>query len=1010
MSCSSSNSSSSKSITTNNHSTAESMGARRSSSEGASRILWCSGGGCGRWLGPHPVTLPCGNSVCGECAAQAMRAASVASVAGRAGVTQAGGCGEPGCAPSDSSSVSNPFNSFNSVRPSPAESSDSSTASTTSAPPTSASTPTPTSSEAPGTGDASTQESEASQFAVLPQSAIEPPHVFPCPSMKCQRGVHQTAPGMGLGRLATDVVVATLLATTMSLADSGSPFDPELFRGDVECALCCNVFVQPVSCPCGHSFCRACVVSARSKCKPQCPVCRAAIPPISYFLRRPQTAITAVFAEWVSNCSSPQPQQQQQPQYTQPPATQPSRSPSSASISSPTLAPQLPPKVMLKPNQHIIPIFLGPKAVLPGVPCFMQFFEQRYKDMIAKIQEINKEGGRGWRSSDSDSENNDCELGLMFGVCIIDDEAMARQNAAARMPAVAAPTSGSSNPSTTTSTTTAPSTGLKRNHAGEQTRATSAPSSNAAADYTRLMNGGCEPVGSAGAPLLKSVLNSSNSHLSPWVVSSIRPGSSSVYLEYGTALKLRSICPIYEEPEGPPPTTHTNESSSGRAGAASSSNSNRSTHSDDDEGNDVEMDENEQPRGSESETELTATNEFQSQTQRRRRRRRSSPVVVKPPAAVARYLVDGIGSWRFKVIERAICEGGLNIALVEYIDDLDFEDEAPCTLDLPETAGEAEAAKSASLDEDAETKTLSDICTVVGCDCAFSRSQSTHSNSGHDSCRSSIDSGAPIPSFPIPKATSGRKSVLSSIMDYDPSYTCPMSEFFKRTRLSSFAKCVYSGVQMFSCTKQPPFPFDLTPPTSSSATHESSSAASIAHTAKQRLLSQTKQQERLQRLYARIAKIVTQILHIVTTSNLVRTNPNALTHFKLIHGAVPTTPTLLSFWLANLLNVTERAKYELLRDDVGGVVGRFEFILAIVQKGRRMVDAAVMAEAYAKATAAAAARAEAESRVQTAGSEENENPDKMDVNEKKEVEVQKENAGFDEMELQALKRVLRFMI
>ncbi|KAJ3239054.1 hypothetical protein HDU81_006660 [Chytriomyces hyalinus] len=948
MSCSSS--SSSKSITTSNYTTLERMGARRSNTEGASRIL----------------------CVCGECAVRAMRAASVASVTGRAGVTQPGGCGEPGCTPSDSSTVSNPFSPFDSVRLSPAESSNSSAATITtpSAPATSASTPAPMSSEAAEAGAAaSAQDSEASQFAVLPRSATEPPHVFPCPSMKCQRGVHQTAPGMGLGRLATDVVVATLLATTLSLADSGSPFDPELFRADVECALCCNVFVQPVSCPCGHSFCRACVVSARSKCKPQCPVCRAAIPPTSYFLRRPQTAITALFAEWVSNCSSPQQQQQQQQrsQYTQPPATQSSsRSPSSASISSPTLAPaapQLPPKVMLKPNQHIIPIFLGPKAVLPGVPCFMQFFEQRYKDMIAKIQEINKEGGRGWRSnsngnnnnniSDSDSENNDCELGLMFGVCIIDDEAMARQNAAARMPATAPPASGSSNTATN---------GLKRNHAGEQqTRTTPSAPSNAAADYTRLMNGGCEPVGSTGAPLLKSVLNSSNSHLSPWVVDSIRPGSSSVYLEYGTALKLRSICPIYEEPaEGPiPPSATTNTNDGSRS--AGMSGSNRSIHSDDDEG-DVEMDENEQP---ESETE-TPTNEFQSQTQRqRRRRRRSSPVPVKAPAAVARYLVDGIGSWRFKVIERAICEGGLNIALVEYIEDLDFEDEAPCTLDLPETAGEEEAAaKSASMDEDAETKTLSDISAM----------------------------------------TAAARPLIQVHLFRTSLYPRPQVE----------EKAYYP--QLWTMTHPIPAPclnssnapaFQVLPNAfiqASKSTHESS--ASIAHTVKQRLLSQTKQQERLHRLYARIAKIVTQILHIVTTSNLVRTNLNALTHFKLIHGAVPTTPTLLSFWLANLLNVTERAKYELLRDDVGGVVGRFEFILAIVQKGRRMVDAAVTAEAYAKATVAANAAAQASAR-----SEENQNPDKMNVTEQKDVQqVQKENGGFDEMELQALKRVLRFMI
>jgi hypothetical protein len=43
----------------------------------------------------------------------------------------------------------------------------------------------------------------------------------------------------------------------------------------VECAICLQLLCEPVTTPCGHSFCRLCLVSTLRKNKKKCPTCRA---------------------------------------------------------------------------------------------------------------------------------------------------------------------------------------------------------------------------------------------------------------------------------------------------------------------------------------------------------------------------------------------------------------------------------------------------------------------------------------------------------------------------------------------------------------------------------------------------------------------------------------------------------------------------------------------------------------------------------------------------------------
>ena len=42
---------------------------------------------------------------------------------------------------------------------------------------------------------------------------------------------------------------------------------------DVECSLCSNLLFEPVTTPCGHSFCRACFARTTDHSN-KCPLCR----------------------------------------------------------------------------------------------------------------------------------------------------------------------------------------------------------------------------------------------------------------------------------------------------------------------------------------------------------------------------------------------------------------------------------------------------------------------------------------------------------------------------------------------------------------------------------------------------------------------------------------------------------------------------------------------------------------------------------------------------------------
>jgi len=51
-------------------------------------------------------------------------------------------------------------------------------------------------------------------------------------------------------------------------------YDVGRTRQMVECAICLALLCEPITTPCGHSFCRPCLVSTLRKNKKKCPSCR----------------------------------------------------------------------------------------------------------------------------------------------------------------------------------------------------------------------------------------------------------------------------------------------------------------------------------------------------------------------------------------------------------------------------------------------------------------------------------------------------------------------------------------------------------------------------------------------------------------------------------------------------------------------------------------------------------------------------------------------------------------
>lgn len=76
-------------------------------------------------------------------------------------------------------------------------------------------------------------------------------------------------------------------------SDSGPPLSMQSLKldlskidqADFQCTICLGIFHDPVTCPCGHTWCRKCIYNSIDS-SPNCPLCRLKLPNIQYFVNR----------------------------------------------------------------------------------------------------------------------------------------------------------------------------------------------------------------------------------------------------------------------------------------------------------------------------------------------------------------------------------------------------------------------------------------------------------------------------------------------------------------------------------------------------------------------------------------------------------------------------------------------------------------------------------------------------------------------------------------------------
>jgi len=142
---------------------------------------------------------------------------------------------------------------------------------------------------------------------------------------------------------------------------SKTPMDSKAvsaFESVLECPLCLNLFCEPISINCGHTFCRVCLVSSLRKHKKQCPLCRAACSIGAEDAK--DASVNNVIKQM---CIDLLPEKYQE------------RLLEAEEVK------------MLWPKEY--PIFFYNSVVFPGSSISLHLFEHRYKTMMHRIMNIN---------------------------------------------------------------------------------------------------------------------------------------------------------------------------------------------------------------------------------------------------------------------------------------------------------------------------------------------------------------------------------------------------------------------------------------------------------------------------------------------------------------------------------------------------------------------------------------------------------------------------------------------
>ncbi|BGP49920.1 hypothetical protein JCM10450v2_005825 [Rhodotorula kratochvilovae] len=90
-----------------------------------------------------------------------------------------------------------------------------------------------------------------------------------------------------------DLAAEALVPTALALPFVPPSFLPQL-QSECECQICFQLYHEPVTAPCGHSYCRQCLARSYDH-SDKCPLCRADLPPLAYFRwQRASSTLVAV--------------------------------------------------------------------------------------------------------------------------------------------------------------------------------------------------------------------------------------------------------------------------------------------------------------------------------------------------------------------------------------------------------------------------------------------------------------------------------------------------------------------------------------------------------------------------------------------------------------------------------------------------------------------------------------------------------------------------------------------
>jgi Lon protease-like protein len=159
----------------------------------------------------------------------------------------------------------------------------------------------------------------------------------------------------------------------------GWTMSPEVFNSiknmmlpELDCKVCTEIFVDPITTPCGHTFCKSCITRSLDH-SDKCPLCRHPLTNYTYFQHHPiNMSIFNLLQSFYSELYS---QRQAALEHE------------------------------LYHNMQETPIFVC-SLVFPRMPCFIHVFEPRYRLMIRRCLEsrqrrfgmvLSDRNGQGYR-------------------------------------------------------------------------------------------------------------------------------------------------------------------------------------------------------------------------------------------------------------------------------------------------------------------------------------------------------------------------------------------------------------------------------------------------------------------------------------------------------------------------------------------------------------------------------------------------------------------------------------